>query len=265
MPPERPTPLRLTGVRLVRDGRTILAPLTWQVGEGERWIILGANGSGKTTLIQIAGLYLHPSSGTVEVLGETLGRCDVRTVRQRIGFASAALAEQLRPQLSAVDAVMTARYAALEPWWHRYTDEDRAASMKALARIGVEDYAERTIGTLSSGERQRVLLARALLTEPGLLLLDEPTARLDLGGREATVTALSELARDPTAPPTVMVTHHVEEIPPGFDHLLVLREGEIVAMGPLEDTLTGQVLTDAFGLPLAVERRPDGRLAAWAR
>ena len=144
MPPQSPTPLRLTGVRLVREGRTILAPLTWQVGEGERWIVLGANGSGKTTLIQIAGLYLHPSSGTVEVLGETLGRCDVRTVRQRIGFASAALAEQLRPQLSALDAVMTARYAALEPWWHRYTDDDRAAALKALARMGVEGYADRT-------------------------------------------------------------------------------------------------------------------------
>jgi iron complex transport system ATP-binding protein len=264
MPPG-PIPLRLSAVRLVRDGRTILAPLTWQVGDGERWMILGANGSGKTTLMQIAGLYLHPTSGTVEVLGETLGRCDVRTVRQRIGFASAALADQLRPQLNAVDAVMTARYAALEPWWHPYTEDDRAAAMKALARMGVEAYAERPIGTLSSGERQRVLLARALLTEPRLLLLDEPTARLDLGGREATVTALSELARDPTAPPTVMVTHHVEEIPPGFDHLLVLREGEVVAMGPLHDTLTAEVLTDAFGLPLAVERRPDGRLTAWAR
>ena len=242
-----------------------MGPLDWQVGHGERWIVLGANGSGKTTLIQIAGLCLHPSSGIVEVLGETLGRCDVRAVRQRIGFASAALADQLRPQLSALDAVMTARYAALEPWWHRYSDDDRATALKALSRRGVESFADRTIGTLSSGERQRVLLARALLTEPGLLLLDEPTARLDLGGREATVTALSELARDPTAPPMVMVTHHVEEIPPGFDHLPRAPSGDVVAMGPLEETLTGEVLTDASGFLSPSNAGPTGRLTAWAR
>ncbi|HEY8094145.1 MAG TPA: ATP-binding cassette domain-containing protein [Acidimicrobiales bacterium] len=258
-------PLVLTDVCLVHAGRTILVPLSWTVAEGERWIVLGPNGSGKTTLIQIAGLYLHPTSGTVQVLGETLGRCDVRTVRRRIGLASTALAAQLRPQLSALDTVMTASYAALEPWWHTYTEADRAAARAALARLGVDAFADRAVGTLSSGEQQRVLLARAFLTDPGLVLLDEPTARLDLGGREAMVAALAELARDPSAPPMVMVTHHVDEIPPGFDHALVLREGRVVAAGPVPETLTSAVLSEAFGLVLQVERRPDGRLTAWAR
>jgi iron complex transport system ATP-binding protein len=258
-------PLRLTDVRLVREGRTILAPLSWSVQEAERWIVLGANGSGKTTLIQIAALYLHPSSGMVEVLGETLGRCDVRVVRRRIGLASAALAAQLRPQLTAVETVMTAANAALEPWWHTYTDEDRAAARRALERLGVGDHADRAVGTLSSGEQQRVLLARAFLTDPGLVLLDETTAQLDLGGREAVVTALAELAHDPSAPPMVMVTHHVDEIPPGFGHALVLREGRVLAAGLLEEALRPEVLSKAFGVELEVERRPNGRFSAWAR
>jgi len=258
-------PLRLSDVRLVREGRTILSPLSWTVREDERWIVLGANGSGKTTLIQIAALYLHPSSGTVEVLGETLGRCDVRLVRRRIGLASAALAAQLRPQLSALDTVMTATYAALEPWWHRYTDEDRAAAQRALDRLGVGGYATRTVGSLSSGEQQRVLLARAFMTDPGLVLLDEPTAQLDLGGREAVVAALAELAQDRAAPPMVMVTHHVDEIPPGFSHALVLREGRVLAAGPLDEAVRADVLSAAFGLELDVERRPNGRFSAWAR
>jgi iron complex transport system ATP-binding protein len=160
---------------------------------------------------------------------------------------------------------MTARYAALEPWWHRYTEEDRVAARKALGRLDVEAYAERTVGTLSSGEQQRVLLARAFLNDPDLVLLDEPTARLDLGGRETTVTALAELAADPTSPPMVMVTHHVDEIPAGFDHALVLREGEILASGGLEETMVDDVLTAAFGVVLRVERRPNGRFTAWAR
>jgi len=258
-------PLRLTDVRLVREGRTILSPLSWTVEDDERWIVLGANGSGKTTLIQIAALYLHPSSGRVEVLGETLGRCDVRVVRRRIGLASAALAAQLRPQLTALDTVMTATYAALEPWWHRYTDDDRAAAQQALVRLGVGSYAARTVGSLSSGEQQRVLLARAFMTDPGLVLLDEPTAQLDLGGREAVVAALAALARDRAAPPMVMVTHHVDEIPPGFSHALVLREGRVLAAGPLDETLRADVLTAAFEVDLEVERRPDGRFSAWAR
>src|SRR5262245_47163294 len=189
--------LTLYDVSFVRDDRIILAPLRWQVKPGERWLVLGANGSGKTTLLRIASLYEHPSTGTVDVLGERLGRTDVRVLRRRIGFVSAAMAAQLRQELSAIDVVMTAKYAALEPWWHTYSDEDRARAHQCLERMGVGRYAERTVGSLSSGEQQRVLLARSLMNEPGLLLLDEPSARLDLAGREQLITSLASLVADP--------------------------------------------------------------------
>jgi iron complex transport system ATP-binding protein len=256
--------LALRDVRLVRDGRAILGGVSWEVREGERWVILGRNGSGKTSIMRIASLYLHPSSGEVQVLGETLGRTDVRTLRTRIGVASAALAAQLRPALTAVDVVMTARYAALEPWWHRYTDDDRSRAVSLLDRLHIAHLADRTVGTLSSGEQQRVLLARTLMTSPGLVLLDEPTAGLDLGGREELVASLGALARDPAAPPVVLVTHHVDEIPPGFTHVLLLRDGRVLASGPIGTTLTEATLGACFGLPLVLERRGD-RFSAWAR
>jgi len=254
--------LALRGVRLVRDGRVILDDLTWEVRDGERWVVLGRNGCGKTSVLRIASLYLHPSAGEVEVLGEVLGRVDVRRHRTRIGFSSHALTRELRPELAARDVVMTARYAALEPWWHRYTDDDRAHAQAQLERLHVGHLADRTVGTLSAGEQQRVLLARTLMTSPGLVLLDEPTAGLDLGGREELVASLAALARDPAAPPAVLVTHHVDEIPPGFTHLLLLREGRILARGPLAEVLTAEALSACFALPLTVERRGD-RWGAW--
>ncbi len=213
--------LELDGVSLVRDERSILHPMSWQVASDQRWLVLGANGSGKTTLLRIASLYLHPSSGTVRVLGEELGRTDVRKLRRRIGLASAALGTELRRELSASEVVMTAKYAALEPWWHTYDDDDRSRALACLARMGVDRYAERPWGTLSSGEQQRVLLARSLMNEPSIVLLDEPSARLDLGGREQLVGALAELVGDPAAPPLVLVTHHVDEVPPGITHALL--------------------------------------------
>jgi iron complex transport system ATP-binding protein len=253
----------LRGVRLVRDERVILDDINWSVQPGERWVVLGRNGSGKTTIVRIASLYLHPSEGTVEVLGERLGRTDVRVLRRRIGLASAALARELRPDLRALDVVMTAKYAALEPWWHRYDDDDRARALAQLERFGIAAYADRTFGTLSSGEQQRTLLARTLMTEPGLVLLDEPTAGLDLGGREELVSALTLLARDDTAPPMVLVTHHVDEIPPGFTHVLLLRAGRIHAAGPIETTLTAETLSGCFGMELVLERHGE-RYGAWA-
>jgi iron complex transport system ATP-binding protein len=255
--------LALRAVRLVRDERVILDNIDWTVQPRERWVVLGRNGSGKTSIVRIASLYLHPSSGVVDVLGERLGRTDVRVLRRRIGLASAALARELRPDLRALDVVMTAKNAALEPWWHHYDDDDRARALAQLDRFGIGAYADRTFGTLSSGEQQRTLLARTLMTEPGLVLLDEPTAGLDLGGREELVSALTALARDDTAPPMVLVTHHVDEIPPGFTHVLLLRAGRIHAAGPIESTLTAAALSGCFGMELVLERHGD-RYGAWA-
>lgn len=255
--------LDLDGVSVRRDGRALLRDVSWQVRPGERWVVLGSNGSGKTTLLRVASLYLHPSAGTVTVLGEQLGRTDVRRLRARIGVCSQALADLLRPDLTVGDVVVTGLHAALEPWWHTYRDEDRAAAQAVLERLGVGAFAARRFGTLSSGERQRVQLARTLLGDPGLLLLDEPAAGLDLGGREDLVTRLSALASDPAVAPTVLVTHHVEEIPEGFTHALLLRDGAVLAAGPLDDVLTPASLSDCFGLALHLERR-GGRWAAWA-
>jgi len=255
--------LRLAEVRVVRSPITILDAVDWTVRAGEHWVVLGPNGSGKTTLMRVASLYLHPSSGTVDVLGQRLGRVDVRRLRTRIGLVSPAFADMLRPEVTAVDAVMTAREAALETWWHAYGPDDRRAALDLLGRTGAAGLADRTFGTLSSGERQRVLLARSLWGDPGLVLLDEPTAGLDLGAREDLVARLTHLADDPATPPTVLVTHHVEEIPKGFTHALVLRGGRVLAAGPIGEVLTAGVLSEAFGLTLHLDRR-DGRYAARA-
>jgi iron complex transport system ATP-binding protein len=261
--PAAPPAIRLVGVTVVRDGRAILDGVDWTVRAGERWAVLGPNGSGKTTLLRIASLYLHPTAGTVEVLGARLGRIDVRGHRTRIGLVSPAFADLLRADVTALDVVMTAREAALETWWHCYGDDDRAAARALLARTGAETLAGRTFGTLSSGERQRVLLARSLWGDPGVVLLDEPTAGLDLGAREDLVGRLAGLAADPATPPTVLVTHHVEEIPAGFTHALLLRDGRVVARGPIGDVLDAEPLSATFGLPLVVDSR-DGRYAARA-
>ena len=255
--------LRLSRVAIVRPPTTLLADVDWTVRPGERWVVLGPNGSGKTTLMRVASLYLHPSSGTVDVLGQRLGRVDVRRLRTRIGLVSPAFADMLRPEITAVDAVMTAREAALEPWWHSYGPDDRRVATALLDRTGAAALADRTFGTLSSGERQRVLLARSLWGDPGLVLLDEPTAGLDLGAREDLVGRLARLAADASTPPTVLVTHHVEEIPPGFTHALLLREGRVLDAGALDDVLTAESLSALFRLPLALDRR-DGRFAARA-
>lgn len=254
-------PLELTHIGFRRGDRQILNDISLRVTSDQNWVVLGANGSGKTTLLRIASMYEHPSAGTVDVLGERFGRTDVRRLRRRVGYASAALADQFRADLSALDVVMTAKNAALEPWWHRYDDDDRARARERLEQLGVEDLADRTLGTLSSGEQQRVFLARTLMTDPGIVLLDEPSARLDLGGREQLVGALDEMAV--AGPPLMLVTHHVDEIPPSMSHVLLLRDGEALAAGPLVETLTSASLSECFSMSLHLERREGGRMSAW--
>jgi iron complex transport system ATP-binding protein len=255
--------LDLRGVAVIRSGRPILDGLDWTVQPGERWAVVGPNGSGKTTLMQIASTYLWPSRGEVRVLGNTIGDVDARELRRSIGYVSPALAAQIDPDLPAVDVVMTARHAALAPWWHEFSDADRTRALDLLAFMGCAPLAARTFGTLSSGERQRLLIARTLMTAPRLLLLDEPAAGLDLGAREALVARLTDLAAaaDPAA--IVLVTHHVEEIPAGFTHALVLADGLVQAQGRIAEVLTSEVLSAAYDLELAVDRR-DGRFAARA-
>jgi len=247
--------LKLEGISRTIEGTTILSDVDWTIRRGEHWIVLGPNGSGKSTLLQIAALRLHPSAGRVRVLGQELGRADVRALRTRIGYSSAALADAFRPDLPAVDVVMTARNGALEPWWHEYDISDRERARALLDRTGCGNRSDHRFGSLSSGERQRVLLARTLMVDPELLLLDEPTAALDLGGREELVATLADLAADPSVPPMVQVTHHVEEIPSGFTHALLLDGGRCIAVGPLAEVLSESVLSATYGLRLELSQK----------
>jgi iron complex transport system ATP-binding protein len=253
--------LHLDGIHLRIGSTSVLRDVSLHVNGGEHWVVLGANGAGKTSVLRVAALYQHPSRGSVEVLGQTLGRCDVRNLRERIAFSSPAIANALEPRMTAAEAVMTAKHAALAPWWHRYDDRDRERAQALLNRFGCGALADHMFPTLSAGERQRVLLARALMREPELILLDEPTAGLDIGGREQLLADLSNLASAPAAAPVVLVTHHLEEIPPGFTHALVLRQGEAIAAGPISDTLTDAVLTECFGVALRAEHT-NGRFTA---
>lgn len=255
--------LRVENIVLRRDGVTVLDDVSMRIDRDQRWVIVGANGCGKTSLMRVMALYDHPSRGVVEVLGERLGATDVRVLRTRIGYMSAALGDQLRPDLVGHDIVRTARHGALEPWWHRYTPEDDLRADECLAELGVAHLRARRFATMSSGERQRVLLARTLMNDPAVILLDEPAARLDLGGREQLVATLSELATNPSAPPVALVTHHVDEIPNGVTHVAIMKAGRIVEQGPIADVLTSASLSACFDLPLRLERRADGRFTAW--
>ena len=249
--------LEFAGVSVVRGDNTLLDDITWEVEEGQRWVILGPNGAGKTTLLQVAAGRIHPTSGVAGVLGEVLGAVDVFELRPRIGLSSAAIAERLPADELVKDVVVTASYGIVGRWRESYDalDHDRAANL--LEALGAVHLSERTFGTLSEGERKRVQIARALMTDPELMLLDEPAAGLDLGGREDLVARLGALAADVEAPALVLVTHHVEEIPPSFTDVMLMREGRIVAAGPVEITLTAANLSETFGLPLVVERHGE--------
>jgi iron complex transport system ATP-binding protein len=259
---EPPPIIEVRDLVVRRGGRSILGPLDWTVRAGERWVVLGPNGSGKTTLLSTIGLELWPTAGSVEVLGARYGRVDSRELRRRIGTASSAVEARLRPDLTPLTLVMTARHAATEPWWHLYTDDDRARARGLLEGLGLGGVANQPYGTLSAGERRRASIARALMPDPDLLLLDEPGASLDLGARETLIDDLTDLAAAARPEAIVLVSHHVEEIPPGFRHALVLAAGSVVAAGPIETVLTDELLTRAYDMPITVEWR-DGR--AWAR
>jgi iron complex transport system ATP-binding protein len=248
-------------VTLRRGGRVLVGPVTWQVELDERWVVIGPNGAGKTSLLRIAAAMEFPTTGTATVLGERLGKADMAELRQRVGLSSSALAQRIPDDELVRDVVVSAGYAVLGRWRERYDDVDYLRALDTLESIGAEHLADRTYGTLSEGERKRVLIARSLMTDPELLLLDEPAAGLDLGGREELVARLADLAADPDSPALVLVTHHVEEIPPGFSHCLILAEGEVLAAGLLADTLTAENLSAAFGQSIAVDAI-DGRYFA---
>ncbi|MCA0321272.1 MAG: ABC transporter ATP-binding protein [Actinobacteria bacterium] len=246
--------LAFAGVGVVRGQSILLDDINWEVEEGQRWVVLGPNGAGKTTLLQLASGRMHPSRGVVGILDEVLGAVDVFELRPRIGLASASLAERIPPRERVGDVVVTASYGVVGRWRESYDSRDHGRALQLLDALGAAHLVDRTYGTLSEGERKRVQIARSLMTDPELMLLDEPAAGLDLGGREDLVRRLGDIAGDLAAPALVLVTHHVEEIPPNFTDVLLLREGRVVAQGPIEITLTEGNLSATFGLPLVLER-----------
>ena len=255
--------LELSDISVRRGDRVILGPLNWQVLEGERWVILGPNGAGKTTLLQICSSLIHPTTGEINILGEKLGKVDVFELRTRIGLTSSALVEQFPPDELVMDVVLTAAYAMLGRWQEKYDLWDESRAMALLTALGVRELGERLFGSLSEGEKKRVQIARTLMADPELLLLDEPASSLDLGGREDLLRRIESLSKDPLAPATVIVTHHIEEIPVGTTHALLLREGAVVAQGEVASVITDQNLTQAYGLAITVQTE-GGRFFARA-
>ncbi len=256
--------LEFAGVTVRRGQATLLDAIDWKVDADQRWVVLGPNGAGKTTLLQVASAQIHPTAGVAGILDEVLGTVDVFDLRPRIGVTSAALAERIPRSERVRDVVVSASYGVVGRWREQYDELDHLRADQLLVEVGVSHLTDRTFGTLSEGERKRVQIARALMSDPELLLLDEPAAGLDLGGREDLVSTLSVLARDLASPATVLVSHHVEEIPPGFTHALLLRDGAVVARGPVADVITEENLSSTFGMPLVL-RHEGGRFSARRR
>jgi iron complex transport system ATP-binding protein len=255
------TVVQFQNVSVVRDGKTIVDDVTWSVKADERWVVIGPNGAGKTTLLMLAAAYEHPTDGVVTILGENLGEEDVFGLRPRLGLASTSMARQIPPTETVVNVVMTAAWAVTGRWNEQYESVDEERARRVLSEWKLEQLADRRFGTLSDGEQKRTMIARAVMTDPEILLLDEPAASLDLGSREELVRLLGEFANSPTAPVIIMVTHHLEEIPPGFTHALVLNNGRVHAAGPISSTLDSETLSSAFGIPITVSRFA-GRFAA---
>lgn len=255
--------LDLSDVTIVRDGNPILNSVTLTIDGDERWVVLGPNGAGKTTLLQVAAAMLHPSSGTAHILDDRLGAIDVFELRPRIGFASTALARRIPPSETVLNVVLTAAYSVTGRWNESYEEIDVRRAQRVLAEWKLDSLENRRFGELSDGEQKRVQIARSVMTDPELLLLDEPAASLDLGAREELLQLLGGYASAPHAPAMIMVTHHVEEIPRGFGHALLMRNGSVQAAGPIDEVITSENLTSTFGLDLVVEHR-DGRFTARA-
>ncbi|HWH26053.1 MAG TPA: ABC transporter ATP-binding protein [Pseudolysinimonas sp.] len=256
--------LEISDLTVVRDGNRILDVPSWSVTADQRWVVLGANGAGKTTLLQVVSATIHPTSGTVSLLGDELGSVDVFELRPRIGFASSALARRIPANELVVDVVMTAAYSVTGRWNEKYDDVDVRRARRVLREWKLDHLEDRQFGTLSDGEQKRVQIARSVMTDPELLLLDEPAASLDLGAREELLQLLGAYASSPESPAMVLVTHHVEEIPPGFTHALLLAKGGVHVSGLIDDVMTGENLSAAFGLELIVSRSEDGRFGARA-
>jgi iron complex transport system ATP-binding protein len=246
--------VELKNVSKTLDGTEILRSIDWSIETDEHWVVVGPNGGGKSTLLRVAGLAEHPTSGSVRVLGVELGRADIRSLRSRVGISSAGLVDQLRGSLTAEEVVRCGRFGALEPWWHTYTESDTDRALGLLGSVGLTGFGGHTLATLSSGERQRALLARTLMNDPSLVLLDEPTAGLDFVGREQLIRSLDELAVRDDGPATVLVTHHLEDVPGSTTHLLAIGGGSIVAAGPIDEVLDEALLGDLFGVPVALTR-----------
>ncbi len=256
-----PAAFELSKVSVVRPGKVLLDAVDWTVNDDERWVVLGPNGAGKTTLVRIIGATMHPTTGTASILGHQLGKVDVFDLRTRIGHTSTAVADLIPPDESVRDTVLSAAYAVHGRWQEQYDAEDEARAEQIMGEWGIRHLAGRTFGTLSEGERKRVLIARSLMTDPELLLLDEPGAGLDLGAREDLLASLEVLSHSDDSPVLVMVSHHVEEIPVGFTHVLMIRDGSVVAQGPLESTLTAENLSTTFGQRIQLDK-DGGRYAA---
>lgn len=259
------TVLDLVQVNVVRGGKHLLRNVNWTVKESEKWVVLGPNGAGKSTLLSIAGARLHPTSGMVDILDEILGAVDVFELRPRIGVSSATLANTIPHDETVRNVVVTAAYGVSGRWNEEYDAMDDAQADALLADWGVSDLADRKFGTLSEGERKRTLIARAMMTDPEMLLLDEPGAGMDIAGREDLVARLTELAEDKFAPATILVTHHLEEIPAGFTHVLMLRDGQVVASGPIDSTITEENLKRTYGVDFDLVKTDRGRFSAFAK
>lgn len=244
--------LDFNNITVLRDGRPILNNVDWQVSQNQRWVIVGPNGAGKTTLLRIAAAQIHPSSGSAKLLNRTLGEVNVFDLRTRIGFASSAMSNHIPNSEPVLDAVMTASYGITGRWNEMYEDVDKRRALRVLAEWQLDALADRPFGTLSDGEKKRTQIARAVMPDPELLLLDEPVASLDMAAREHTISVLGNYATSPSSPAILMVTHHLEEIPPGFTHAMILSNGQVHSAGEIDATLTTEKISSAFGFGLEV-------------